>query len=168
MVSVKLSIFAVIPALVSAAVAVCPGYNFAIGHEQDLGQGVSRWMYLAPVRSVYSTDCKSVDGLNTTYNPCTQGIFGCSPAPIIFNSYTNSFSGLKYYCSNDPNAGRCGNDAISVCVGSSHTYAETASIRAYVSPTVPQRWKLVSYTFLGGKSVIEIANPLAYLYTSPM
>ncbi|KAF9557429.1 hypothetical protein CPC08DRAFT_819886, partial [Agrocybe pediades] len=105
---IKLSLVAVVPALVNVAVAVCPGFNFAIGHQQDLGQGVSRW-------TVYNDACQSVDGLTTNQNPCTQGIFGCSPPPIIFNRYVNSFSGLIYACRTDPNAGQCGNDAISVC-----------------------------------------------------
>lgn len=70
-----------------SALAICPGFNFGIGNQENLGNGISRW-------TVYDDSCKAVDGLTTTNNPCTQGIFGCSPAPITFNSYTSTFSGL--------------------------------------------------------------------------
>ena len=46
--------------------------------------------------NVYDNGCNVVDGLTTNQNPCTQGIFGCSPAPIIFNRYTNTFTGTPY------------------------------------------------------------------------
>lgn len=32
----------------------------------------------------------------TTGNPCDQGTFGCTPPPITFNSYKNTFSGLVW------------------------------------------------------------------------
>jgi hypothetical protein len=71
-----------------AAAQICPGFNYGIGSREDLGGGVSRWR-------VYATNCQGVDGLTTNQNACHQGIFGCSPPPIIFNEYTNTFTGLK-------------------------------------------------------------------------
>ncbi|GJE91237.1 hypothetical protein PsYK624_073860 [Phanerochaete sordida] len=88
--------------------AVCPGFNYAIGNEQQLGNGINRWL-------VYDDGCNQVDGLTTAGNPCTQGIFGCSPPPVTFNSYTSTFTGLHYSCRPDPNSGVCGSDVISVC-----------------------------------------------------
>ncbi|KAJ7099832.1 hypothetical protein C8R44DRAFT_810371 [Mycena epipterygia] len=88
--------------------AICPGFNFAIGNVIRQGNGINRW-------NVYDDGCHVVDGLTTNQNPCTEGIFGCSPPPIIFNEYTNSFTGLRYACRTDPNSGVCGSDVISVC-----------------------------------------------------
>ena len=42
--------------------------------------------------TVYDDSCKAVDSLTTNKNPCTQGTFGCSPPPVIFNRYTNTFN----------------------------------------------------------------------------
>ncbi|KAH6867445.1 hypothetical protein BKA70DRAFT_1494279 [Coprinopsis sp. MPI-PUGE-AT-0042] len=98
----------IVPLAASFAVAICPGFNYGIGNQQDLGNGVSRW-------TVYDTSCAAKDSLTTNLNPCTQGIFGCSPPPIIFNRYTNTFTGLIYNCRTDPNSGSCGSDVISVC-----------------------------------------------------
>ncbi|KAF9256223.1 hypothetical protein L218DRAFT_911569 [Marasmius fiardii PR-910] len=95
-------------ASIGQVVAICPGFNYGIGNVQSLGGGVNRW-------TVYTDDCRAVDGLTTNQNPCTEGIFGCSPPPIIFNEYTNTFTGLRYACRRDPNSGSCGGDVISVC-----------------------------------------------------
>ena len=65
---------------------------------------------------VYDTDCRVVDGLSTTENVCNDGIFSCSPAPITFTRYRNSFTHLSYACRTDSRAGSCGGNAISVCV----------------------------------------------------
>ena len=43
--------------------------------------------------SVYDDGCNQVDGLTTSKNPCTEGIFGCSPPPVTFNRYTSTFTG---------------------------------------------------------------------------
>ncbi|KIM47344.1 hypothetical protein M413DRAFT_64049 [Hebeloma cylindrosporum] len=94
--------------LVSSSLAICPGFNYGVGNVQSLGGGVNRW-------NVYDDSCNVVDGLTTTFNPCTVGTFGCSPPPIIFNEYTNSFTGLRYACRTDPNSGTCGSDVVSVC-----------------------------------------------------
>ncbi|KAF9036753.1 hypothetical protein BJ165DRAFT_1532854 [Panaeolus papilionaceus] len=98
--------------VVNQVAAICPGFNFGIGNVIDQGKlgdaEVSRW-------NVYNDNCDVVDGLTTTENPCFSGTFGCSPPPIIFNRYTNSFTGLIYDCRTDPNSGKCGNDVISVC-----------------------------------------------------
>ncbi|KAI0653514.1 hypothetical protein C8Q70DRAFT_927606 [Cubamyces menziesii] len=87
---------------------ICPGFNYAIGNQIVIGDGISRW-------NVYDHSCNAIDGLITEENPCDAGIFGCSPPPIIFDRYTNSFSGLIYACRTDPNSGVCGSDVISVC-----------------------------------------------------
>ncbi|KAJ7933349.1 hypothetical protein B0H13DRAFT_2507001, partial [Mycena leptocephala] len=100
---------AVLLGLSITAHAICPGFNFAIGNVISLGEDVNRW-------NVYDSSCIVVDGLTTTKNPCTQGIFGCSPAPIFFDHYTSSVTGLNYTCLRDPNSEVCGNDVISVCV----------------------------------------------------
>ncbi|KAH6918092.1 hypothetical protein BKA70DRAFT_1088960 [Coprinopsis sp. MPI-PUGE-AT-0042] len=97
-----------IPLAAQFAAAICPGFNYGIGSREDLGNGVSRWR-------VFTTDCAGVDGLTTNQNACHQGIFGCSPPPIIFNEYTNTFTGLRYKCRTDPNSGSCGGNTISVC-----------------------------------------------------
>ncbi|KAF8187163.1 hypothetical protein BJ912DRAFT_1022684 [Pholiota molesta] len=94
--------------LVASVAAICPGYNYGIGNVMSLGDGIDRW-------NVYDDSCNAVDGLVTNKNPCTQGIFGCSPAPIIFDQYTNTFTGLIYACRTDPASGNCGSDVISVC-----------------------------------------------------
>lgn len=98
----------VLTVAIGQAMAICPGFNFGIGNQQNLGNGISRW-------TVYDDSCNAVDGLTTTGNPCTEGIFGCSPPPIIFDEYTNTFTGLRYACRTDPNSGVCGSDVISVC-----------------------------------------------------
>ncbi|KAL1606231.1 hypothetical protein SLS60_003633 [Paraconiothyrium brasiliense] len=82
------TVFIAASSLAGSALAICPGFNYGIGNQQKLGGGISRW-------SVYDDSCKVVDSLTTTKNPCTQGIFGCSPAPIHFNSYTNTFNHLN-------------------------------------------------------------------------
>ncbi|KIL71374.1 hypothetical protein M378DRAFT_93899 [Amanita muscaria Koide BX008] len=105
----KFTAAAVVPFLIASQVAaICPGFNYGIGNVQSLGNGINRW-------TVYDDSCNAVDGLTTNQNPCTEGIFGCTPPPITFNSYTNSFSHLIYACRPDPNSGTCGNDVISVC-----------------------------------------------------
>ncbi|KAH9889471.1 hypothetical protein C8Q73DRAFT_159755 [Cubamyces lactineus] len=104
--------FAALATAASQVSAVCPGFNYAIGNQQVIGDGISRW-------TVYDDSCNAVDGLLTNENPCDQGIFGCSPPPIIFDRYTNTFTGLIYACRTDPNSGVCGSDVISVCVSNS-------------------------------------------------
>ncbi|KDR70437.1 hypothetical protein GALMADRAFT_76112 [Galerina marginata CBS 339.88] len=88
--------------------AICGGFNFGIGNVRSLGGGVNRW-------DVFDDGCNVVDGLTTNQNPCSEGIFGCSPPPIIFNQYTNTFTHLRYACRTDPSSGRCGNTVVSVC-----------------------------------------------------
>ncbi|KAF7796576.1 hypothetical protein EIP86_007757 [Pleurotus ostreatoroseus] len=104
----KLTFAIVLSAVVGQAFAICPGFNYGVGNQQNLGNGVSRWQ-------VYDDGCNPVDSLTTTGNPCTSGTFSCSPAPIHFTGYTNTFTGLHYACRTDPNSGKCGNDVISVC-----------------------------------------------------
>ncbi|KAF2096501.1 hypothetical protein NA57DRAFT_58412 [Rhizodiscina lignyota] len=97
-----------LPLAAGFAAAICPGFNYAIGNVVPEGNGVNRW-------NVYDDSCNVVDGLTTNRNPCEQGTFGCSPPPVLFNQYTNSFTGLIYACRPDPNSGNCGSDVISVC-----------------------------------------------------
>jgi hypothetical protein len=75
------------PLAAGFASAICPGFNFGIGNQQNLGNGISRW-------NVYDDSCTVVDGLTTTKNPCSTGIFGCTSAPITFNSYKSTSNGL--------------------------------------------------------------------------
>ncbi|KAG9218592.1 hypothetical protein CCMSSC00406_0001294 [Pleurotus cornucopiae] len=93
---------------VGTTVAICPGFNFGIGNIRALGGGVNRW-------DVFNNTCNVVDGLTTNINPCTQGIFACSPPPMIFNGYTNTLTGLRYACRTDANSGTCGGTIVSVC-----------------------------------------------------
>ena len=65
---------------------------------------------------VFDDSCNQHDELVTSGNPCVQGIFGCSPPPILFNEYTDKSTGLQYACRPDPNSGMCGSTVISVCV----------------------------------------------------
>ncbi|VDB90157.1 unnamed protein product [Peniophora sp. CBMAI 1063] len=90
------------------ASAICPGYNYGIGNQHPLDNGLSAW-------TVYDDSCNPVDGLQTSGNPCTQGIFTCSGDPILFTGYHSSVTGLEYACRQDPNSGSCGSDVISVC-----------------------------------------------------
>ncbi|KAF8193829.1 hypothetical protein K438DRAFT_1828118 [Mycena galopus ATCC 62051] len=102
---------AVLIGLSITAHAICPGFDFAIGDVIPLSGGISHW-------NVYDNNCSVVDGLtvNSTGNACTQGIFGCSPAPIFFDRYTNTAAGSTYACQRDPNSDVCGSNNISVCV----------------------------------------------------
>lgn len=72
--------------LAGCAAAICPGFNYGIGNMRPGPLG-NDW-------NVYDDSCNVVDGLLTTENPCDSGVFGCTPDPITFNSYKNSFSGL--------------------------------------------------------------------------
>jgi hypothetical protein len=100
--------------LAHQAVGICPGYNFGIGNRRSLvgsGAGKSRCKcYTLPLTVnndglfvfsssfltgyVYDAHCNKVDSLTTRGNPCTDGMFGCSPAPVIFNRYTSNENGL--------------------------------------------------------------------------
>jgi hypothetical protein len=82
------SILMLAPLTAGFASAICPGFNYGIGNQQKLNDEITRW-------NVYDDSCNVVDSLTTTENPCTQGIFGCTPAPIKFNAYKNTFSGLR-------------------------------------------------------------------------
>ena len=95
---------------INQVLAICPGFNYAIGNVIPLGDGINRCkrhlnfdvLYHPRVPhdvlcagNVYDDSCDIVDGLTTNENPCDQGIFGCSPPPILFDEYTNSFTGLR-------------------------------------------------------------------------
>ncbi|KAJ8074242.1 hypothetical protein PM082_012551 [Marasmius tenuissimus] len=106
----KLLLFPIFLSLNSQVLAVCPESELGIGNVIRLeGQfEVYRW-------NVYDKDCKILDGLTTNNNPCTVGMFGCSPAPILFVSYINSFNGRQYKCQKAANGDACDSDIISVC-----------------------------------------------------
>jgi len=94
----------------SSVRAICSGFALAIGNvlPVPLNSSESRW-------NVYDDSCNVVDGLTTNQNPCTQGIFGCSPPPLLFVSYTSTVTGLRYACVGDPSTENCDGNAISVC-----------------------------------------------------
>lgn len=71
----------------SFAAAICPGFNYGVGSQQKLSDTVYRW-------TIYDDSCKAVDSLTTSRNPCDTSTFGCTPDPITFNRYTNTFTGL--------------------------------------------------------------------------
>ena len=94
--------------LVAPGLAICPGFNFGIGNLLPLGGGFNRCRWsssifkvassissLFVVGTVYDTSCNAIDSLTTNKNPCDQGIFGCSPPPVLFNEYTSTISGLR-------------------------------------------------------------------------
>jgi hypothetical protein len=94
------------------AVGICPGFNFGIGNVKHFGNGNNQCKcYTLPLTvnndglfatfsssfltgNVYDASCKRVDGLTTVGNPCTQGVFGCSPPPVTFNRYKSTSTGL--------------------------------------------------------------------------
>jgi len=88
--------------------AVCANFKFAIGNVIGEGPIINRW-------NVYDNNCNIVDGLTTNENPCNVGIFGCSPSPIIFNQYVNTYTGSKLTCASDTASESCSGDPISVC-----------------------------------------------------
>ncbi|KIJ29368.1 hypothetical protein M422DRAFT_132947, partial [Sphaerobolus stellatus SS14] len=90
-------------------VGICPGFDFGIGNVIHGGNGISRW-------NIYNNNCTIVDGLTTNENPCISGIFSCSPAPVHFTEYINTYNSRVYLCQTGSSFGICGNDAISVCV----------------------------------------------------
>jgi hypothetical protein len=96
----------------STAVAVCPGYNWAVGSMQTQSDGSNTW-------TVYDDKCKATDTVTSkdkSFNVCTAGTFGCdSSSPPVINQYTAK-NKLIYDCRPDGRAGKCGNNAIAVCV----------------------------------------------------
>ncbi|KAJ8074258.1 hypothetical protein PM082_012568 [Marasmius tenuissimus] len=106
----KLLLFPISLALNSQVLAICPESKLGIGNVIRLkGQfEVNRW-------NVYDKDCNIIDGLTTNNNPCTVGMFGCSPDPILFVRYTNSFDGSQYQCQPAADGDACDRDIISVC-----------------------------------------------------
>jgi NAD dependent epimerase/dehydratase family enzyme len=86
-INMHFSTLMIAPFAAGFASAICPGFNFGVGNRQDLGNGISKW-------TVYDDSCRAVDSLTTSKNPCTTGTFGCTPAPVTFNQYTNTFSKL--------------------------------------------------------------------------
>ncbi|KAK0226500.1 hypothetical protein IW262DRAFT_1457733 [Armillaria fumosa] len=98
-----LKTLAILAATVGMANAICPGYNFGIA---DLGGGPpGSWR-------VYDDSCNPVLTVITD-NPCTQGSFSCSPAPITFTGL--HLNGQNYACRGDPNSGSCDGHGIQVC-----------------------------------------------------
>ncbi|KAI6123160.1 hypothetical protein EDD16DRAFT_1704491 [Pisolithus croceorrhizus] len=101
-----LSTIAVTTLLATFAAAICPGYNFGItqtGSNTNPDYGV--WQ-------VFDDSCNVVYQVIAT-NPCTVGVFDCSPAPITFTGL--HLDGLDYACRSDVNSGSCNGDAIQVC-----------------------------------------------------
>ncbi|KAI6036597.1 hypothetical protein BKA83DRAFT_4165142 [Pisolithus microcarpus] len=91
---------------VASASAICPGYNFGItqtGSNTNPDYGV--W-------EVYDDSCNDVYQVIAS-NPCTVGVFDCSPAPVTFTGL--HLDGLNYACNPDANAGSCNGVGIQVC-----------------------------------------------------
>ncbi|PBK60552.1 hypothetical protein ARMSODRAFT_965986 [Armillaria solidipes] len=99
-----LKTLAILAATVGMAKAICPGFNFGIA---DLGGGSSLGSW-----RVYDDSCNSVLTVITD-NPCTQGSFDCSPAPVTFTGL--HLDGQNYACRGDPNSGSCDGHGIQVC-----------------------------------------------------
>ncbi|KAF9003573.1 hypothetical protein BDQ17DRAFT_1355552 [Cyathus striatus] len=87
------------------AFAICSGFEVGIGNLVNLGSGINRcsshhFLLLftrneMSIGNVYNSTCGVIDGLTTDLNPCTESIFGCSPT-VVFDAYTNTFSGHGY------------------------------------------------------------------------
>ncbi|KAI6099943.1 hypothetical protein EDD16DRAFT_1497229 [Pisolithus croceorrhizus] len=91
---------------VASASAICPGYNFGItqtGTNTNPDYGV--WQ-------VFDDSCNVVDQV-IAQNPCTVGVFDCSPSPITFTGL--HLGGLYYACRPDVNSSSCNGHAIQVC-----------------------------------------------------
>ncbi|KIN97908.1 hypothetical protein M404DRAFT_31842 [Pisolithus tinctorius Marx 270] len=100
------SIVAATALFAASASAICPGYNLGItqtGSNTNPDYGV--WQ-------VFDDSCNIVDQVIAT-NPCTVGVFDCSPAPITFTGL--HLDGLNYACRSDVNSGSCNGHAIQVC-----------------------------------------------------
>ncbi|KAK0241137.1 hypothetical protein EDD85DRAFT_948231 [Armillaria nabsnona] len=61
---------------------------------------------------VYDDSCNSALTVITD-NPCTQGSFSCSPAPIKFTGL--HLNGQNYACRSDSRSGSCSGHKIQVC-----------------------------------------------------
>jgi len=77
----------------STAVAVCPGYNWAVGSMQTQSDGSNTW-------TVYDDKCKATDKVTSKgngFNVCTAGTFGCDgSSPPLINKYTRAKNNLMY------------------------------------------------------------------------
>ncbi|KAF5378652.1 hypothetical protein D9757_009533 [Collybiopsis confluens] len=73
--------------------AICNGSNIGIGSLQRLSNGTAGW-------SFFDNSCNTVSFVDFTsaQNPCTSGIFSCSPAPVQFTGYLNQTDGSTYTC----------------------------------------------------------------------
>jgi len=73
--------------IASTAVAVCPGYNWAVGSMQTHSDGVNTW-------TVYDSKCKATEKVTSKgngFNVCTAGTFGCDESsPPVINKYTSA------------------------------------------------------------------------------
>ncbi|KZV61890.1 hypothetical protein PENSPDRAFT_592216 [Peniophora sp. CONT] len=75
--------------VVGRAYAICSGFDFGIISVVGIPTGKNVWRWV-----VYNNDCDPVDGMCTHNNICNfKSPFGCSPAPIFFNQYWNTFDG---------------------------------------------------------------------------
>ncbi|KAF9465579.1 hypothetical protein BDZ94DRAFT_1346066 [Collybia nuda] len=96
----------------SAAQTICNGQGFGIARDLHTGNMVQT--------NVYNTDCS----IHNTYNfasdedLCISGIFGCSPPPLPYISYTDD--GTTYACHLEPNSGSCDGNTIVACHSASY------------------------------------------------
>ncbi|KAE9393210.1 hypothetical protein BT96DRAFT_229639 [Gymnopus androsaceus JB14] len=89
--------------------AICSSFSYGVGNVISLSDTLNKW-------NVYNENCDVVDSLTTSDNPCTVGMFGCTPAPITFDKFTNITNNASYICVSEPYSGEvCGNNTISVC-----------------------------------------------------
>jgi len=88
----QISILLTLTLLATCTVAICSGWTYAIA---DTGQGT--W-------NVYNTSCEVVKAVSAA-NPCTVGVFGCSPAPIKFT--TLNLNQTTYACVSDTTSETC-------------------------------------------------------------
>ncbi|KAK0459270.1 uncharacterized protein EV420DRAFT_312617 [Desarmillaria tabescens] len=114
--------FAFFVVFIGTATAICPGFNFGIAdtHGGPPGSCTSNSSHTYSLiltntdlaGRVYDNSCNTILTVFAD-NPCTQGAFGCSPAPITFNKL--HLNGVYYNCSRETNSEKCEQNDIQVC-----------------------------------------------------
>ena len=79
--------------LSTSAIAICPGCNYGIAN-MDTETCLTHLVGFLPLLKSNQTGKVFDDSYNAVYevissNPCTVGVFDCSPAPVMF-------TGLNY------------------------------------------------------------------------
>ncbi|KAF5378648.1 hypothetical protein D9757_009536 [Collybiopsis confluens] len=155
-----------IPSLILRVSAVCDEATFGIGNLQSLSNGTNRWPF-------FDHSCNTVHfvDLKLAQNPCTGGIFTCTPAPILFKSYINQTDKSKYTCEKDSTPEICNSVPISVCCSKEGSVdIITQLISTFATPptsTLPNSISLTSPTSTLPNSISLTSPPSTSTSTSP-